>query len=332
MPILAESAEVVLRGDGWTLPRTRGVPVKQADQDEEAWLACRRAGIGASEMASILGVPGAYHSQFSLWWAKHEQWTSERNFNMKVGSRLEQPIATLFADERPDLFVARPAHRLWQHPEIDWMLASPDFVACNSDGECFPVECKSDEGPSWGKPSQPDTLNIPAKHLVQTRVQCEVLGAPYGFLVRLSGKRLSIYTVHRADAVEVGAWIMHGNAFMASLALGVSPDVDGHDETAQALQRLYPAPTDSPDEERNTIVLDEALALEWQAANLAKVEAERRFKLAQNRIRDALMGARYGDDQAGRRLVERQVYKRSEYTVAAGQVDRLLYKGPKYQP
>lgn len=327
--VFSGPSENDLAAAGFAVPRTQGIPLPHADVDEQAWLGARRGGIGASELGSVLGVPGAYGSPFSVWWSKTLGWESERSEVMKIGSMLEQTIGTLFAERRPDLFVARPAHRLWMHHSIAWMLCSPDFVACDADGNLYPVECKSDDGPSWGPQPYGDD-RIPARHLVQIRVQCHVLGARSGFLVRMAGKKLSVYEVHGPDAVEVGAWIMHGNLFMASIETGVSPDPDGHKETTAALQRLYPAPQEDPDKpERATVSVSRELADEWRAARLLKEKAERDWALAQNRMRDALQRARYAEDPDGNRLAERQVYKRSDYHVAAGTVDRLLFKADR---
>lgn len=324
-PVFSAQSEETLQAGGWVLPVTCGIPIVRADQDEESWLLARRHGIGASELASVLGVAGAYGSPFSVWWAKVQGWSSERTNEMKIGSMLEQTIGTLFADERPDLFVARPAHRLWQHPSVNWMLASPDFVASDEDGHLWPVECKSDDGPSWGKAGE----RIPARHTIQIRAQCAVLGAASGFLVRMAGKKLSIYEVIAPDAVEFGAWVMHGNTFMSSIEMGISPDPDGHGETTDALKRLYPAPADDLSLDKVTAVVSRELADEWRAARLLLDKASADWALAQNRMRDALQGARYAESPDGQRLAERQVYKRSAYEVAAGVVDRLLFKGDR---
>lgn len=322
-------------------PRTRAVRVLATDATDEQWHDARRAGIGASELASVLGVPGAYSSAFAVWWAKRLGWESDRTDAMHIGTKMEPLIGELFAEQRPDVMLVRPDGRLWQHHKLDWLLATPDFLAVvEQDGEVTvePVECKSDEGGhGWGKPG---TDQIPAKHRVQLLVQCAVLGAARGHLVRLAHKRLTVYTVEALDETptkptdpalmdewtptEFEVWADVGTKFMGSLALGTPPDPDGHDATEAALRRLYPAVEVDDDGEPLVAYVDDDLADEYLSAHDALAAAKARFATSRNVLLDRL-------GRAGKLLrasteatvAERRLYKRDGYSVSPTVVDEL---------
>lgn len=313
------------------------VPVIGHDAPEHEWLAARRQGIGASEIASVLRVPGAFTSPFGLWWSKRMAWDTERTLAMRIGQLLEEPIGQLFAEEHPGLTIVRPLHRLYRHPEHEWMLASPDFLAVEQCGVCMgtgvylgeesgcgncdgiggwvePVEAKSDQGKDWkGQP--------PVKHLMQLAQQRLVFGSPRGHLVRLSGKKLTAY-VADPDA-EVDAAIIAGGAWFAGcLASGTAPDVDGHDATEETLQRLYP-PVDDDESPAATTAVPLDLLGRFQAAWYARNEALDRFAVVRNEMRLLMGTARFGVDPADRVVIEHRRYKKAGYEVGAHEVDEI---------
>lgn len=323
------------------------VPVIGHDAPEQEWLAARRAGIGASEIASVLRVPGAFTSPFALWWSKRMSWDTERTFAMRVGQVLEEPIGQLFAEEHPGLTVVRPLHRLYRHPEHEWMLASPDFLAVEQCGVCMgtgfylerdhatddlrrvegrcdncdgvggwvePVEAKSDQGKDWkGQP--------PVKHLMQLWQQRLVFGSPRGHLVRLSGKKLTAY-VAEPDADVDAAIIAGGQWFAGCLASGTAPDVDGHDATEDTLRRLYPPVNDDESPAATTAVPLDLLG-KFQAAWEARNAALDEFAAVRNEMRLHIGEARFGVDPADRVVIEHRRYKKDGYEVGAHEVDEI---------
>lgn len=314
-----------MTGDGRTyeVARVDGVPYLTTafpligwtgDDQDAAWLACRREGIGASEIASVCGVPGAFSSPFALWWAKHLGWETERTFAMRVGQVLEAPIAELFGERFPDMRLVRPASRLYASAEHSWMLASPDYVAINDAGGIEPVECKSDEGKSWG--DEP-----PLKHVMQVWQQCMVLGAPRGHLVRLAGKRLHAYIVE-PDPEAWQTMIAAGEWFQGLRRLGEPPDVDGHDATEDALRRLYPAPV-AEDHADAEAVLPDDLLVEFRQAWGERQYANERFAIVRNRVRLALGLGRWAFDSTGARVIEHRQYKRAGFVVGPTVVDEI---------
>ena len=306
-------------------PRTAAVALLPASAyGSEAWHSARRAMVGASEMAAVLGI-SPYASPFSMWWAKQEGWESEQTQAMYIGHVLEPVIAKLFADVRPDLLVCRPMGSLWRHPDVDWVGCTPDYLAVAEDDNfddvvyVEPVECKSDEGGrGWGRPG---TGDVPDHHRVQVIQQCAVFGSPRGHLVRLAGKRLTAYVVEFDDAarVEWAEWLREGQSFVASLETGVPPDVDGHKATTAALQRLQPAVDDASDE----LVADD-VAAEYERLDDRVKATKAELERVKNVIRETLGDARYGlVASTGRRFVDRRVFKRREHYVPPSMVDAI---------
>lgn len=312
-------------------PRTTGVPLLPPDVDETTWLAARRRDgengtwrIGASELAAVLGISPPYSSPFALWWQKTEGWDIEANDVMKIGQRLEPVIGELFSVERPDLLVCRAGARLWRHPEHEWLVASPDFLAIAADDHGVHVElveAKSDEGGGgWGKPG---TGEVPAHHEVQLLVQCAIFGAPRGHLVRLAGKRFSRYTIEVDDVAraKVAEWVKAGAAFVSDLDLGVPPDIDDTAATEDTLKRLHPAIDEDAEE---VLPVDLAAAYLRRHAELDAAKAA--YQRVCNRVRDRMGRAQYAVDPDGRRIAQRLIYKRRAYEVPAGMVDQLRRK------
>ncbi|WP_162881453.1 YqaJ viral recombinase family protein [Micromonospora aurantiaca] len=327
-------------------PRVPGVPLLPVGPPEDVWLAARRAGpdgyrVGASELAAVLGI-SPYASPFSLWWSKQDGWDAEpASRRQRYGHAVEDGIAGLFGEDHPELLVCRPGAGLWGHPVERWLVATPDFLAvaadaplCSHGGDCLvhrdaaglhnlddqggvhvePVECKSDDGgKGWGKPG---TDQVPPHHRVQLLVQCEILGAPRGWLVRKEHAYVIEYDA--AARAEMKAWLAEGRSFVVSLETGISPDIDGHEATTDTLTQLHPAVEEGAEEP-----IPAALAVEFGAALDALDAAKNRAEEAKNRLRDRMGAAQFAVDTDGRRVAQRLIYKRRGYEVPAGMVDQL---------
>lgn len=316
------------------VPRTDAVSLLHRGAPEEEWLQARRQSptggyrLGASELPAVVGV-SPHTSAFALWWAKQESWVRpEPNAAMTIGQKLEQVIGSLWAEEHPEMLLCRPGSALYGSagPTYPWLVCTPDFLAVTVDElsapdtrvmHVEPVECKSDEGgKGWGAPG---TDEVPEHHRIQVYVQCEILGAPRGHLMRLAGKRATSYVLPYGDQqrYDLDQWLAEGEDFIASLANGDPPDVDGHKATTETLQALHTYV------DGKTVALPDPLIVEYQELHDLVDRAKAAFEEARNRVRSALGDAQYGTDEQGRRLVKRNVYKRRGYEVGPSMVDEL---------
>jgi len=335
-------AAVKVRARFGAVPKSDAVFLLPASATGAQWREARRLRVGASELPTILGTEGAYGSPFHLWWQKTSGWESPEDEAMEMGRRLEPLIAEVWSERHPDAMVLRPGAALYGHPLYPWLCATPDYLAVRSvvtgvtaepvgeDGGdepvhhfgvvVEPVECKAyDGGSGWGKPG---TDEVPPHIAVQVQVQCSVLGAARGHVVRMRGKRITAYTLEfgGADRWALPAhWVAAGATFAESLGKGIAPPLDGSSATEKTLARLYD--DFDPDAQVNIPL---SAVLEYRLAMAGVREAEQRKQAAVNLIRGMLGDAGKGVDEDGRVFVERRRYKRAGYEVAPGEVDALF--------
>lgn len=325
-------------------PRTVGIPLLPPDAGEAAWLERRRTMLTASEVAAVLGR-SSYDSAFSLWWRKQPDWPANpRTAEQHIGHLLEPVIGELWAEGHPEAALFRTGAALWGHHRHEWLGATPDYIAVfpvhsntNPDGSdqvdgdptgvrIEPVECKSDEGgDGWGRAG---TDEIPHHHLCQLLVQCMVLGADRGRLVRLASKRVTEYVVDIDDHTQlVGEILSSGAPFVASLTAGVPPEVDGHEATTATLSALHP----HIDKGAEAAVPDDLADVYAEACgNVAAWKA--RLDEAKNRIREHMgsQRAQYAVKSDGTRVASRSVYTRQAHQVKESTVDQIRpVKGAK---
>ena len=195
----------------------------------------RRSGIGASEVASILGLD-ARRTPLALWLDKTGQrppfagneWT-------RMGHRLESVIADSYAERRGVTLTPCTTRRHATHQHV---FATPDRAV---EGESTLVECKSVFSPrvmtQFGEDGSSD---YPHAYAVQCMVQAAVYDVEVVHLAALIGAELRVYRVPRdldrerrlLDAVE--AW------WDRYIVGGERPAMDGSDAAAEYLARLFP--------------------------------------------------------------------------------------------
>jgi predicted phage-related endonuclease len=362
VPLLPEDAQWCLDMFG-RLPVTHAVPLLSDSATDDEWLEARRTRIGASELAGIAGMPGAYGSWYAAWYAKTEGWVTEATMAMRIGHLLEPVVAHIAIEEKPWLGrLVRPGARLLAHPAMGWLCCTPDYLAiaeptddcvlpmlgtavcchratdgshqlgcqergCAEHGDpvAVPVECKSDEGgQEWG----PDmSQQAPLKYIAQNLVQADILGTPYGWLAHLAGKRFSL---HLVDPVQHRDWyqsmVDDGGRFMSDLAAGCEPtleDVDGSTATLEALQRRFPDTTDATEDHIRKAFLPGDLATQFRGSRRLLAEAREYKQLVDNRVRHVLGHAVEGLAPDGSTVVKRSIYARRAYRVGDSTVDQL---------
>lgn len=152
---------------------------------DDGWLEARRNGLGASEVASALGLPGAYATPWQIWADKTRRRLPPdigANPAVKLGNDLEPWLI-----EQSEQFTGRRAFRtpaqLYRNRGRQWMLASPDaYCRPASSAPPFPpddfelVEAKTGGlVEPWGADEWSTELP-PLRYEVQARCQLAVLG------------------------------------------------------------------------------------------------------------------------------------------------------------
>jgi predicted phage-related endonuclease len=306
-------------------PLTGAVPVlTRRHVGGERWLSTRRDGLGASEIAALLGeAPGAYGSPFSLWWRKYAgDERAPQTEAQHIGTEMEPLIAKLYAERHPDVVVCRPAAGLYAHPEHRHMLCTPDFLVYTGGVGVEPLECKSDEGgQGWGAPG---TSEVPEHHAIQVIAQCVILGAERGHLVRLRAKRLTEYVldVGADERALFDQWAAMAEQFLHAVVGGIAPDIDETEATTAALTYMHPA----VDKGVEAPIMP-TLAERYDRTYRELQQAVAAHDLERNRMRAAMGRAEFATHAiTGERVAQRLRYKRAGYTVEPGEVDQLRHK------
>jgi putative phage-type endonuclease len=298
--------------------------------DEATWLKARQAGIGASEIAAVLGI-SPYASPFSLYWAKVHGWEIEDTGDMEAGRRMESAIADWAADriDPHGQFVIHPAG-LYGSSERPWQIATPDRLICDTQlhDDPFPddptyqhehptcnvvavLECKHPY--SWDGFGEDGTDEIPVYFRTQLLQQMDVMEVGEGYLAAYSGHELRVYHLRRDDK-DIAVMRAAGGAFWQRLQDGIVPGVDEHQATAVALRRLHPTVEDFDVQ----VPLD--LAEGYRRARALKVRAAAVVDRYEARIRVAIGDGRRA--MYGKQLVaSRSVYDQSGDTAELGALD-----------
>lgn len=302
---------------------------------EADWLAARRQGITASEIAIIMGL-SSFSSPYKLYWQKTGDLPpDDQGDRLALGHVLEPWIAERFA-ERSGLFVTGDGRSLWAHGERPWQMATPDRFAWESRAVAASIkssplavlECKSwgtfDE---WG-PDGSDEIPVPIR--CQVLWQMDVMGVTTGYVacVFLPGAQLRVYELTMDDGARNDLALMLSTAerFLGRIAFGDPPEVDWRPATADALKRLHPSVQDID------VPISTQLAQRYQAACRNLKTAERKRDKYANQIRERLGSGHRAVDpgRAGLVIARRDVYDVKAHSRKASHVDKLVpVKPPK---
>lgn len=288
--------------------KVRPIQILGPDAPRDRWLAARRTGIGASEIAMVLGLaPGDWGSPFSLYWRKKLGTVAEMNEAMEWGHRHETTIAEKFFDQHQEFYEKRAG--LYRHPDHAWMLATPDRIAQPLDfGPPELVQIKT--GYSWDGWGDPGTDQIPIYYRVQVQQEMAVYGARRCWVpVLVGGNSYREYVVDY-DQGDVDTIVAAGEAFMALLDAGTPPAIDGSAATTSTLRELHPSVIDEP----VTIPLELADRYAQRRALLADAKAA--YEETSNQVL-ALIGDCRSAVADGRKVATRSVSDVTRLDVAA---------------
>lgn len=203
--------------------------------EREEWLDLRRTLVCASDVASVLGVPGAWGSGLSV--AVEKLGVGEiksMSEPQEAGLRLEKPIAEWAAEEiggecEMHGFLLRSI----KHP---WLGCTPDAMIC-VDGETVPLQVKNTIFASDWRNEPPPAV------LVQVLTELIVTGAPFGYVCTLlMGNRLRWAKVVPAEHEPECEMILEETAtFWWKLKHGERIEPDASEASRKAIERLWPA-------------------------------------------------------------------------------------------
>lgn len=267
---------------------------------EAGWLAARREGVTASEIAVVMGL-SPYDSPFALYHRKRGDLPEvEDSDAMERGRVLEPYIAEKFAALRPEFTLLGDGRQLYAHPDRPWQMATPDRFVYEAQGHpsiwdplVAVLETKTDAGgdDGWGEDGSDQ---IPVHYRCQVLQQCDVLGVKRWYVACLAMRswKLRVYTGEIDDQAEADLELMRreGLAFLHRIERGDPPDIDWRPQTTAALKHL------NPKVEQVDVTVGRRLAISYRAAVRRAAEAEQRKDEMTNRMLHAI--------GSGRRAVE----------------------------
>lgn len=165
--------------------------------DRAGWLRQRKAGIGGSDVAPILGI-SKWRSPLDVYNDKTSDVCNEKDSaSMEWGRRLEPVIRQAYADATgANVIVPSVMFRSNEHP---FMLANVDGI--RDDGTILEIKTAR-SGADWGEPGSDE---IPQYYLTQVQHYMTVLGAPRcDIAVLIGASDFRTYTVeHDQDLADL---------------------------------------------------------------------------------------------------------------------------------
>lgn len=279
-------------------------------QNEAVWLEFRRAHIGASEVATILGL-NKFQSAYHLWAVKTGKLQpDDENRAMRLGKNLEGLLSECHKAKYPKLEVHDPGDfTVYPHPEYPWLTCTLDRII-RDDRQEFPYEMKT-VSEFRAKEMADEPL---LEHQVQLQVQMAIMGADTGRIgaaIRNEAMLDALARYHKGDAdwaqdIDdfyrvfdyerndrlINAMIPKLQEFRERVLSDDPPAVDNTQSTAITLAALH------PDDNGETVEFsEEAIAaanrLEQIKAEQKALDAERTG--CENIIKDALRDATFGE-------------------------------------
>lgn len=256
-------------------------------EDRADWLKARRAGIGASDIAGIMGF-SPYTTPFQVWASKvgetpeDEGSEDEGSEAMRWGRILENVILDEWAKDN-DYVVKR--NQLVRFTDVPIMMATPDGFTTTPQGSPAVAEAKNRAEWSWDE--------IPDHFVAQVQWQLAVTGYDVGYLIVLfAGRRLETFTIV-ADADYQTAQIGAADEFWRLVEANDPPPTEAADNPLMA--SLWPYHTEQ------AVEVAPGVAVELYEARNADKQASGRRDAAEAAVK-VLLG-----DEADTAVVGQQV-------------------------
>lgn len=211
-----------------------------ATDDRVSWLAMRRLGVGASDVAAICGLPDAYGSRWSVWASKVglTPLDDTPSPSMQFGRDVESVIAAWF--ERQTGLCVRGEQTVVRHAdEPRWFATVDGFVVESSRSEIGDAlgvfEAKYTRDAPWSEP--------PPRYVAQVQWQLAVSGLASGWLAAMhlpyGRPEFRVYEIERDDAVIAEQIRTVSEFWSEHVVTGIAPPVDASDATHEAIKTAW---------------------------------------------------------------------------------------------
>ncbi|HEY3253301.1 MAG TPA: YqaJ viral recombinase family protein [Polyangiaceae bacterium] len=290
------------------------------DDDRDQWLEFRHSGIGASEIASVLGE-SPFASAIELYANKIGKYERDLSGVESVywGNKLEAPIIEAYSERTGRK--TRKAGQLLQSVEHPWALCTLDGETWHgAANDAWPLEIKN----VGGFKAEEWVNGAPPHYFLQCQQQMLVTGAAKATIAALIGGQKMVWADIPRDDTTIRKIIYHGSRFWERIQARDVPMPDGTEGAKRALAALYP--------EGCGIVVLPGTAID-AADELESLKAERKaindkIDIIENTVRAALGDCETGAMTDGRSF-SWKVQKRAEFVTAASTFRVLRLHQPK---
>lgn len=247
-------------------------------RDRSKWLRARRSGLGASEMAAILGLTGEWKTGLDVYLEKTSDAEPEPgppSEQAHFGNLLEPIVARDTVRRWPELGKLVPTPGLLAHPEQDWMLATIDYGLAPRGKRGAPVTALLEVKTTSDRNYRHKWIDgvPPAGIQVQCQQQMAVTGAELTWVtcwVRDNAQLKDPFPVYRSESV-IEQLIHYGGLWWRDYVQArVRPDPRFEDR--HKLASLFPA-----DDSAGALIVNEEL----ESALADLLDARRRIKAAE---------------------------------------------------
>ena len=254
--------------------------------NHEQWLESRKKSIGASEIASVLGL-NKYKSAYTLWAEKCGLVEPvNETIPMRVGHALEPLIARLYEEQTGRPLTDPGDYAITAHPEYPFLTATCDRLVMDGPLVERVVELKSMNERAAAELAEDAAI----AHQCQLQQQMAVTGAALGDIAVLVGNReLRVFEYARNDRFIETVLIPQAVHFWKHVETQTPPEVDESLSTADTLKKLHPADTGE------IVGVDENLVASYLRVSAQIKELESEKQLWENRLRAAIGDATFGE-------------------------------------
>lgn len=285
--------------------RRQREPVADLDTTRADFLAWRKFGIGASDVAALFGM-SPWASPYSVWADKLGLSVDEDSEILEYGRRAE-PMLKGYFEDRTGLYVIGEQDRC-VHPEHTHHRATLDGLAAESpDGDPLGVvEFKTTSARPWEG-------SVPDQYAIQVQWQMHVSGHQHAWVGCLHNRQFRVYEVERDQRV-IDLAVERVDAFWNEHVLTEQPPpADASEATARAIAAAFPQHVDGA-----TVALDDlAWAFDLRAdAKERAAAAKADISKADNAIKAAIGDAEIGT-LAGEKVATYKTQHRAEKVVKA---------------
>jgi putative phage-type endonuclease len=190
--------------------------------------------VGGSDIAACAGL-SQWTSAITLWAKKTGQIPDEivPNMSMKLGTILEAPILSLFADEHPELEIFETG--TWANKENPWARSNPDGLYKDADGNWGIVEVKFSRD-YWS--------GVPQAYRAQVLWYMKVFGIKQAKLVALAGSSYMEFDIEWDEFEAQTLWDAALRFRQACIDMKM-PYWDGSNSTLETIRALSPGISDA---------------------------------------------------------------------------------------